>query len=145
MAKEKKIKKSVLTNRKGRIENQGKVKLKRVFASFIAAITVFITALGLTACSTDKEPIELSIPELSYIEATGEVEWTISPDEPGNYFCIAVNYKIRNYKVDHKKQKFKLFGQGEYVYQYTSEIDIPTEKYLAKNYRYEIDGDIHER
>lgn len=71
--------------------------------------------------------------------------WTINKDEPGNYFCIAVNYKTRRYNIKHYHQKFKWFGQGEYEYKAFSSIDCPTEHYLAKNYRYEIDGVIYER
>lgn len=70
--------------------------------------------------------------------------FTVTQDEPGEYFCIAVNYGEREYKVDHYLQKFKLFGQGEYYYDSTSIIKVPTETYLSKNFKYEIDGQIYE-
>ncbi len=71
--------------------------------------------------------------------------WTINKDEPGTYFSIGVNYKTRQYNIKHYHQKFKWFGQGEYEYKASSSIECPTEKYLAKNYRYEIDGITYER
>lgn len=70
--------------------------------------------------------------------------WVISPYEKGNYFCVGVNYKTIRYSVDHYKQKFKLFGQGKYIYKTTSQIEVPTDTYLCKNYRYEIDGVTYE-
>ena len=85
---------------------------------------------------------------LSYSYSTTTMRaftWTVSPTDKGNYFCIAVNYKTRDYNIDHYLQEFKWFGQGPYNYYSTTTVAIPTETYLAKNYRYEIDGDIYEK
>ena len=71
--------------------------------------------------------------------------WIISPSENGEYFCIAINVHTDGYDVDHYKQKFKLFGQGKYEYQCSSHIEVPDESYMAKNYRYYIDGIIYEK
>ena len=62
--------------------------------------------------------------------------WTVSPDDSGEYFCIGVNYQSRESEIKHYKQEFKLFGQGPYKYHSTTKVWTPTEKYLAKNYKY---------
>lgn len=77
--------------------------------------------------------------------ATRAFTWTVSPDEIGEYFCIGVNYQMREYEIKHYLQKFKWFGQGDYNYYSTTTVSVPSETYLAKNYRYEIDGDTYEK
>ena len=82
----------------------------------------------------------------SYTEtALKAYTWTVSPDDVGEFFCIGVNYQSRESEIKHYKQEFKLFGQGPYKYYSTTKVWTPTEKYLAKNYRYEIDGEIYEK
>lgn len=71
-------------------------------------------------------------------------KYTVRPDEPGNYFCIAINYDTVQTKIDHYKQEFKWFGQGNYNYESSSTVRTPSEQYIAKNYRYDMFGSIYE-
>lgn len=71
--------------------------------------------------------------------------WVVSPQESGNYFCIGVNYQAKKSVIDHYHQKFVLFGQGPYQYECSSTVWTPSEKYLAKNYKYDINGTTYER
>ena len=85
---------------------------------------------------------------LSYSYSTTtlkSITYTISPTEEGEFFCIGINYRNIRSDIKHYHQKFKLFGQGEYVYKCSSAIYSPTETYIAKNYKYDIFGEIYEK
>lgn len=88
--------------------------------------------------------IETSISYSIGYEESESISYTVSPDEEGDYYCIGLNYEAKKYTVDHYKQKFKFFGQGEYEYKKTSTIYIPTQSYVAKNYKLEGDDTVYE-
>ena len=106
------------------------------------SVEVPLELMGAAFKATSK--IEAGV-SYSYAEERMETySWIITPDEPGKFFCIGLNFESKKYNVKHYKQKFKLFGQGDYEYQSTSTVYIPIDKYLSKNYKFAVDGEVYE-
>ena len=110
---------------------------------FETSMNVGAELMGLAIEGTNSLSTEISY---SYSKTSMKTyTFTISPNEYGEYFCLAINVYTKGYDVDHYKQKFKWFGQGDYIYNCTSHVGIPKQTYIAKNYRYVIDGSTYEK
>lgn len=117
--------------------------------------TVSYSATSSNSVKVGASLMSAAIDATNYLSKTNTYTWsgtqvktftyTIDPTKIGNYFCIAVNYQTRKYLVDHYHQQFRWFSQGDYIYKYTSDIRIPIGQYLAKKFKFELDGNVYEK